>query len=126
MEKNHLDKLLKKDIQDNGDNADIQQDINREEDKIKEIERKRDELFEKMGTEEAWEEILEYANNLKKKHPNGDYLKYRAYHALICSTTDEKKSPYLDFPGEDSVEKFLDELLEKASQQQSSKQEGEK
>jgi hypothetical protein len=126
MERNHLDKLLKKDIQDNGDNADIQQDINREEDKIKEIERKRDELFEKMGTEEAWEEILEYANNLKKKHPHGDYLKYRAYHALICSTTDKKKSPYLDFPGEDSVEKFLDELLEKASQQQSSKQEGEK
>ena len=56
---------------------------------------------------EKGDQIIAFANKLKTKYSNyGDYL---LYHVLVGSTL--KPKPFFDFPGEDSVEKFLEVLL---------------
>ena len=56
---------------------------------------------------ELHEKMLRKYIELKSKYP--DAAKYQAYHALINSSAPEM--PYDDFPGEDSVEAFIDNLI---------------
>ena len=56
---------------------------------------------------EKGDQIIAFSKKIKEKYSNfGDYL---MYHVLVGSTLRTK--PLFDFPGEDSVEKFLDDLL---------------
>lgn len=56
---------------------------------------------------EKGDQIVAFSQKIKEKYNNyGDYL---MYHVLVGSTLRPK--PFFDFPGEDSIEKFLDDLL---------------
>ncbi|MEX2052320.1 MAG: hypothetical protein WD991_01315 [Candidatus Paceibacterota bacterium] len=57
-------------------------------------------------------DIVNKASDLEKKYPNRD--EYGVYHALISSTQDVNlKVVYDDFPGEDSIELFVERLRQK-------------
>lgn len=56
----------------------------------------------------AHESILAQAQFLRQKYP--DYEAYRMYHLLIQSSPHEERLKFLDFPGEDSVVKYLESL----------------
>ncbi len=57
------------------------------------------------------DEVAWMAEGLRIKYP--DYESYAFYHILSGSTIDESIAPikYEDFPGEDSVELFIDSLI---------------
>lgn len=59
------------------------------------------------------EDIVIFTEHLKKKYPN--YSKYRMYHKLISSTVPKSMYGIIegDFPGEYSIEKFIEHLREK-------------
>jgi len=59
------------------------------------------------GLDEFLQRQAEFVDNLKKKY--SDCEKYRLYHLFIGSTPWED-CPKFDFPGEDSVEKFIESL----------------
>ena len=53
-----------------------------------------------------WGIVANFARNLKRKYK--DINSYWTYNMLIGSSTDDDKIPTkFDFPGEDSIEKFL-------------------
>ncbi|KND52131.1 MAG: hypothetical protein AB198_02395 [Parcubacteria bacterium C7867-003] len=55
---------------------------------------------------DRYEVLVEFANKLKEKYP--DHLDYELFHFLVGSTIRPETPPkYFDFPGEDSIEKFL-------------------
>lgn len=74
-----------------------------EEKRVKELELLADKVFEKI---EKWDdsEVYVFLKKLEKKYP--DHTNYRLYH-LLDSSTLFKNCPKFDFPGDDSVEKFL-------------------
>ncbi|MBI4118825.1 MAG: hypothetical protein HY452_01010 [Parcubacteria group bacterium] len=53
--------------------------------------------------------VLDKAKELRDKYP--DYEDYELYHLFIGSTTRDRSK--FDFPGEDSVRKFVDAEFEK-------------
>lgn len=55
----------------------------------------------------ASDKIFDYAANIRKTYPNAN--DYALYHLVIGSTVEQK--PFFDFPGNDSVEKFIKEEL---------------
>ncbi len=56
--------------------------------------------------------IIERADYLKRKYPNA--VKYATFHYLIGSTPNmDSNTIYEDFPEEDSVEKFMTDLVER-------------
>lgn len=55
--------------------------------------------------------IANFAGHLEKNYP--DHQQYLMYHILLGSSPRETP-PNFDFPGEDSVELFIDNLFEKA------------
>lgn len=59
------------------------------------------------------EKFVSFVKNLKKKYP--DYAKWLAYHSLIQSGMFEDETGVIeeDFPGDDSVVKFLESFLKK-------------
>ncbi len=59
------------------------------------------------GLDEFLQRQTEFVDNLKKKYP--DCEKYRFYHLFVGSTPWED-CPKFDFPGEDSIEKFIESL----------------
>lgn len=68
---------------------------------LEELKEKRSVFYDDL---EKYAKLCEFADQLKKKYP--DYQDYQLYHFLICSTFDHEPSK-VDFPGEDSVEKFI-------------------
>ncbi len=56
---------------------------------------------------EKYEKIVEFAQVLRGKYE--DFQDYLLYHVLIGSTPFHEL-PKVDFPGDDSVEKFIDSL----------------
>lgn len=65
---------------------------------------------EGFATREAIQQrIIEFARALQAKYP--DYFNYRLYHAFIGGTSPEVCTNF-DFPGEDSVELFVQKLVE--------------
>ena len=74
--------------------------LERDADRLEEI---RNELYKRNGFG-FHEAMVDKAEELQSKYP--DYRDYRLYHLLISSTVGEC-SKY-DFPGEDSVELFLE------------------
>lgn len=56
---------------------------------------------------EANNKIVDYAETMRELYPNA--LDYALFHLVIGSTVD--KHPFFDFPGDDSVEKFIKEEL---------------
>ena len=73
---------------------------------IKRLKDKRGEAYKKdmFGTHEK---IIEFTERIKDKYP--DYRDYELYHLLIGSTPGGKL-PKFDFPGENSIEKFIESL----------------
>ena len=73
------------------------------------------ELYETTSTENVikiMDEIAEFQRRLVKKYPRA--MDYALLHALIGSTLIKKGIyTYEDFPGDDSVEKFMNDLAEK-------------
>ena len=57
------------------------------------------------------ERVLDKTKELRAKYP--DYNDYRLYHFLIGSTVYDRAK--FDFPGEDSVQKFIEAKFEKLS-----------
>ncbi len=62
-----------------------------------------------------YEEMVDFAEQIKKEFPN-DYFKYQYYHFLIGSTPKGEEEK-IDFPGEYSVENFINQLKEKYQQE---------
>lgn len=60
---------------------------------------------------EVWDEIGAYGKLIKERHSDS-YQDVKAYHALLDSGTN-KSTPQEDFPGEDSVIAFLENLKKK-------------
>ena len=62
---------------------------------------------------EVYEEVSRHAKLLREKYP--DCNKRVFYHILIGSSLSSRMGPIIedDFPGEDSVEKFIENLTEK-------------
>jgi hypothetical protein len=61
------------------------------------------EFDEKEGIKSA------YQSHLEQKYPN--VRRYRIFHELIGSSEDDPDMIREDFPGEDSVELFIDSLI---------------
>ena len=55
------------------------------------------------------DKVISKARELESIYP--DYSDYELYHLLIGSTIDDRSK--FDFPGEDSVQKFIDAEFEK-------------
>lgn len=56
------------------------------------------------------DEINDFADSLKKKYGERDVYKYALFHILGGSTGYEDLVEHFDFPGEDSVERFIRSL----------------
>lgn len=69
-------------------------------------------LIERDDGPEIYHEITHFADGLRKRHP--DWEQYELYHALISSTPHGPCEKH-DFPGDDSVMKFIQELKTKYS-----------
>ena len=54
--------------------------------------------------------IAEFANELKRKYPE-TWMKTRAYYGMASGTYGEEDIKHEDFPGDDSVVKFLEGLV---------------
>jgi hypothetical protein len=60
------------------------------------------------------DEIGAFVDTLKKKYGNPGVEKYAMWHALAGSSIDPKREALIsndDFPGDDSVEKFVNDLV---------------
>lgn len=66
-------------------------------------------FLEKQGYIECLESTGRKAKELESRYP--DFLDYRLYHLLIGSTPSKKCSKF-DFPGEDSIEKFIQSAVD--------------
>ena len=75
------------------------------------VKRLRKEVINHIGMEHFYIELLPpFADQLRQNHP--DCGKYRIYHDLVGGTPREGDGIIEeDFPGEDSVVKFLESLL---------------
>ncbi len=71
---------------------------------LKQLKEKRSNIFEDL---DKYAKLCEFVKKLKEKYE--DYQEYQLYHFLICSTPDRELSK-IDFPGDDSVEKFINSL----------------
>lgn len=84
-------------------------------DKIHNLQLKISESFsqENNNAELVSEEIYKFAQYLKKVYK--DCEKHRLYHMLIGSTAPSSMVGIIeeDFPGQDSIEKFVDDLAER-------------
>ena len=89
-----------------------EEDVNRVYNKLSSIM----EYIQKLGTQDfikKYNDIIKsFADELIKKYSREELINYRAYHILIGSTPNpEKKPEFFDLPGEDSIEKYLDEKI---------------
>jgi hypothetical protein len=71
------------------------------------LKRKRDEIFDDL---EKYDKLAEFIGRLKAKYE--DYQEYLLYHMFTGSTPPQELAK-IDFPGDDSIEKFIDSLLSK-------------
>ena len=58
--------------------------------------------------EALYNKVIEFAHDLQKRYP--DYMHYEFYHILVGSTPHSEDKNGKDFPGEDSVEQFINNL----------------
>lgn len=89
------------------------------ENKIEKLKKRRSDLLQKMTPDERlqfWDQVatdygkdVEEAYNAEHESEGKTFRQHKAFHELIGSTTDNKKSPYDDFlEPEYSVEKFIE------------------
>lgn len=57
---------------------------------------------------EKFDQVAEFGQYLRRKYPNP--TQYTLFHVLAGSTLMEE-TPLFDFPGEDSIKKFIEEKL---------------
>ena len=67
---------------------------------------------DRLGSAAFMDRYVAFAEHLKETYP--DAAHYRAYHALIGSTLRPEETGIIetDFPGDDSVVKFLESLAQ--------------
>ncbi len=91
----------------------IKKDFPYWENEIKRINEKKEKLYsDKKRVENNYDKIVKFCKNLEKKYGKLECLKYLTYHLVIGSTPKKEQTQFFDFEGEDSIEKFLDKLLE--------------
>ncbi len=92
-------------IKESPDDAVAQESENfKREQLINELAQKRSALYE--ADEFGFHRLInDYTEELMKHFPN--YTEYKLFHLLVGSTIDDEKSPFFDFPGEHSIERFL-------------------
>jgi len=71
---------------------------------LKQLQEKRHNIY---GDLDKYAKLCEFVEKLKAKHE--DYQDYRLYHFLVGSTPNRELSK-IDFPEDDSVEKFINSL----------------
>jgi hypothetical protein len=79
---------------------------------VSEMKERFDKVFEDKQLNQKsliMDKISNFVSKLRKKY-GIDLCDYAAYHVISFSTMDHSEIKYVDFPGEDSVEKFIDEL----------------
>ena len=54
--------------------------------------------------------VAAFVNDLRKEYGRDKVVNYILYHILVGSTYDEKDCEFFDFPGENSIEKFVEDL----------------
>ena len=75
---------------------------------VRELKKKLEMAYE-MDVTKAHKRVLEFADVIRKKY--SDYSECRLWHLLILSTiSDNTKITRFDFPGDDSIEKFIKSL----------------
>ena len=72
--------------------------------KIEALKSQLEKIYNQPDYLKTHEQIVEFAKRLEQKY--SDYNSYKAYHLLIGSTPPNLCSKF-DFPGEDSIEKFI-------------------
>lgn len=83
-----------------------------EEEKITKFKEKLKEIRSKYDIFEFSDAIVDFINVLREKYT--DLEGYTLFHILIGSSINpEKKVEGFDFPSEDSIEKFINDFLEK-------------
>lgn len=87
---------------------------------IKNIRDKREELWQKIGAVAFGDLMVDFLNLLKENGVNRkEAEKYKAFHIFLASGTgDLAQFPFFDFKGKLSIEKFLDDNLTKAKEEQ--------
>ncbi|MCF7835581.1 MAG: hypothetical protein K9M15_00440 [Candidatus Marinimicrobia bacterium] len=83
------------------------------ESKIADVKKELKKVYEKADMLEVHEKVVAYSDEIAGKYP--DYRDYELYHALIGSGVPEGACSKFDFPGEDSVERFVEKLVEEYS-----------
>ncbi len=84
--------------------------------KNKEIKEKIEHLYSSITKEKRgafYSEIISYAKYLQSKYP--DHRKWEVFHVISFSTITPEMGELIkeDFPGEDSVEAFVNKLMSK-------------
>ena len=78
--------------------------------KLTELKRKCGEIFQEYDKFEFNDAVVDFTKLLREKYTNLEGC--RLYHLLIGSSINpEKKVEQFDFPGEDSIEKFINDFL---------------
>ena len=85
------------------------QEQTREEKILNQLRAKLSSLYSGASKFEFHEKMVAFAEQLREHYPDS-YSKYRLYHTLIQSTPKAENPPTMfDFPGNDSIEKFINE-----------------
>lgn len=71
------------------------------------LEQLREKLLLIYGDSDKYKKLVEFAGELEAKY--GDCEDYRLY-LLLIGCTPPQEPPKMDFPGENSVEKFINSL----------------
>jgi hypothetical protein len=74
---------------------------------IQEMQLKLIRLYNESNSHENIQKVNSFMRKIRERHQ--DFLDYKLYHLLLCSTPDPLVIKY-DFPEEDSIEKFIESL----------------
>lgn len=80
----------------------------RKEQIIEEVRSRRAAAYSGPNKLEKFDRLAEFGQYLQSKYPNP--TQYALFHILTGSTL-MREAPFFDFPGEDSIEKFIKEKL---------------
>lgn len=79
---------------------------NAEEEKFNTLHEKWENIMKKDGIS-FYNKCADFSRKIRQKYPDAET--YQLFHLLAGSTFDKDDAPNFDFPGEDSIEKFIEE-----------------
>ncbi len=97
----------------------IQENFPKWEERIKEINEKKEKLYSnEKKLEVNHNKISQFIEYLEKKYDKSELSKCLAYYLLTDDIPQKKDIEFFDFSGEDSIENFLDKLLEEQEREE--------